>query len=481
MRRAGLLAVGLIVLAASPTYPQSRMRSGQGPVKEIVVTARRLVRLEQWIKATEHHRPGEADDPATLIGSWPNDQLQELWADVSTLLLTMRDPRSNRSSFVVRLMGRRPVSQFYPPREIRRLRELGCAAGGNLDHPACVELRVGASLDTDLVKLAARVVADRFRGDDNHVVRRGALLHTDIATLNLAKAATSPVSQAQFMYPERVRVEIADGQGLDVGLMGIHWDIAEEILDHVQPPGTSRVNPAGDPMVLQWYRTTSRWMQLHADYDIRHLERGRQLFPNDPDLLFLAGCQHETDASPGIQSSMRAAVIPPGFSIDIGSSHGELRRAEGFFRDVIARVPWHGEARLRLGRVLGLLDRHADAVEQLTTSIEQLTDRPLQYYAQLFLGAAQEALRKYDEAREAYERASGLYPDAQSPHLALSQLARRRGDRAAALRAIERLFALPSDAFDRDDPIWTYHAAQARTGDDDLEALRKPFITEERP
>ena len=68
-----------------------------------------------------------------------------------------------------------------------------------------------------------------------------------------------------------------------------------------------------------------------------------------------------------------------------------------------------------------------------------------------------------------------MYPDAQSPLVALSRLARRYGDRPGALRAIQRVFALSSDANERNDPWWTYNVAQARNADALLEELRRPF------
>jgi hypothetical protein len=74
------------------------------------------------------------------------------------------------------------------------------------------------------------------------------------------------------------------------------------------------------------------------------------------------------------------------------------------------------------------------------------------------------------------ERAASLYPTAQSPWLALSELARRRYDRPGALRAIDRLFALPADAGDRFDPWWTYQIAQARTADRLLDGVRRTVL-----
>ena len=75
-----------------------------------------------------------------------------------------------------------------------------------------------------------------------------------------------------------------------------------------------------------------------------------------------------------------------------------------------------------------------------------------------------------DRARECFDNAASLYPRAQSPYLALSQLARRNGDRPGALRAIQHLLDLPADDRSREDPWWTYFSgseseAQARLSD----------------
>jgi tetratricopeptide (TPR) repeat protein len=159
----------------------------------------------------------------------------------------------------------------------------------------------------------------------------------------------------------------------------------------------------------------------------------------------------------------------------VESERGELRQAEGYFRRALEIAPDHVEARLRLGRVLGLVGRHDDAARELRRALPSAGEDVLRYYGELFLGAEEEALKQYDAAFDAYRRAAALYPTAQSPWLALSSLGRRRGDRAAALRALQQLFDLPSDRLERDDPWWTYHVAQARNADRLLEALRQPF------
>ena len=98
--------------------------------------------------------------------------------------------------------------------------------------------------------------------------------------------------------------------------------------------------------------------------------------------------------------------------------------------------------------------------------------------AELFLGAEEAALGNRDAARGVRSRRE-LFPQAQSPLLALSEIARRSGDRNGALRAIDRLFALSGEGRDEhDDPWWWYYTTQARDAGDLLDALYQPFLAE---
>ena len=141
---------------------------------------------------------------------------------------------------------------------------------------------------------------------------------------------------------------------------------------------------------------------------------------------------------------------------------------------MVSRDEAHAEARLRLGRTLGQLDRHADAASALRAASKSLADSQQRYYSDLFLGAEEEALGRFEAARAAYERARRAYPRAQSPYLALSKLARRTGDRAGALRTTEEMFDLSKDPA-RNDPWWSYFVVGARHAEDWLDALRRPF------
>ena len=147
----------------------------------------------------------------------------------------------------------------------------------------------------------------------------------------------------------------------------------------------------------------------------------------------------------------------------------------GFFRRALEIDPTLVEARIRLGRVLGLRGEHEEAAGQLRQAQAASTEPVLAYYANLFLAAEERALDRHDAARMSYERARDLYPQAQSPHLGLSQLARERGDLAEAQQSIQKVLAMSPDRSRRGDPWWTYHIAQSRHVDELLADLRRPF------
>jgi tetratricopeptide (TPR) repeat protein len=172
---------------------------------------------------------------------------------------------------------------------------------------------------------------------------------------------------------------------------------------------------------------------------------------------------------------------PAGVTFGVDSARSELRRAEAFFRRALEIDPSLVEARLRRGRVLGVLGRHAEARTELLQTIVVTEDPLLLYYGELFLGSEEEALGNRDAAGAAYERAATLYPLAQSPQLGLSQLARRNGDRSGALKAMERMFSVHSDEAEPDDPWWTYHVAQGRNTEALFIELWRPFLDEGRP
>jgi len=93
--------------------------------------------------------------------------------------------------------------------------------------------------------------------------------------------------------------------------------------------------------------------------------------------------------------------------------------------------------------------------------VGKLEDPPQRYLAELFLGHAESARGRAGPARDHYGRASDLFPQAQSPYLALALLDRQRGDRRGAQEAMQKLLQLPRAVPDEADPWWRYNRWQS--------------------
>src|SRR5581483_7369577 len=324
-------------------------------------------RVDRWLTAVLRHQPGSFDADAVAVASWSNPELQELWIDLTVVVELIRNPKTVR--FTVNPVG-----------------------GGR---PR--DLRVSPN---DLVRFRAIAQRARAAGDPDDVLRRGALLHADIAMTmrDVHEAIGTPNAYA----PERITVQVGDGRPLDIGSSTIHWDTARMLVDR-----TPR-----DDFARAWYRATSAWMQDRADHDTDHADHAVALFPDDPDLLFLDGCLHEVLASAAIQASVQAMRLPSGFSMNVGSTRAELKLAENALRQAVARRAEFAEAHLHYGRVVDELGDHQLAVAELSRAAGALPDTRLEYVADLFLGAAQASIGHDAEAQAAYESAAARDPGA---------------------------------------------------------------------
>ena len=411
----------------------------------------RILRVERWLIAALSHQGGQRDDAVTEASRWSDAQLRALFVDEGALTQLMQNPLRGNVK-ITAAGGRQPPA--YSTWQLRRLRVLACAVSGELHRDACARLTAEDAIDPELKRLAK---ATGSGAAGSVVLRRGAILHGDVAMLS--PNSIDPLDG----NPGRFRVQMNDGQATSFGNGGFHWVMARGLLD--------AVTPAPDEMVRQWYFATSLWMQGNQQHETDHIRHAVQMFPADPGLLFLGGCQMETYAGASIQSVVRSAALPSGYSLDVPSEAAALRDAEDFFRRALARNAEHGEARLRLGHVLLARGRPQQAADELRMVDTAGQPPVLQYFHAMFLGSAEEALGHLEAARTSYEQAAELFDGTQSPRLALSALAMRRGDRAGALASIQPLFA--NADVRPGDPWWDYYIAQAR----DLATVFDEFYT----
>ncbi len=359
-------------------------------------------RLLRWLRAVRFHDPGCNDPPASLVGGWSRLDLEMLVRDVRELLGFLQ--RADRSL----------------SRENERSRLVFVIDGFSLTLDELERFYFGGEPLTG-----------------NAMLRRAAVLHADAAMF------------IRGNLPGQVLV--ADGRSRGERPATLHWAIGRSLLDYIVP------SPNGDSGALLWYRAVSAHLLQTGKLEEAqaHLQKARQIFPQEAAFALDSAFLHQELASPAVQSSLgelRAAGLNPA----VASRSGELQNAEQFLHQTVALEPANATARLRLGETLGTLGQHDEAVAQLQRAIALTPDRRDLYLAELFLGREQQAQGNTSEAKRRYQNAAALYPTAQSPRLALAHLARESGNRAAAFETIHSVItaiAVSEEA----DPWWGYY------------------------
>ncbi|HEY1306221.1 MAG TPA: tetratricopeptide repeat protein [Vicinamibacterales bacterium] len=410
----------------------------------------RIDRLRAWIAAANEHEPGFLDDSAEAINRWSAADLQTVGIDVGSVVSLVRDP-SVRLFFVA--AERPPQRRGDPTPPPARPTPIGYSGS---------ELKA-------LVDIAASL-GPPTTGHENQLLKRGAMLHADVAIL-------APLDQRRTRGTragsQRYRLNMDDGRATGLDSEVNHWEIGRRLLDRVRvadPRGGIPQGPGSDETVHLWYVATFLHLESIGDLDVPHFDNGLKLFPKDPDILLLNGAIHESMAGARRQRAFRSASIPRGINFAIGSRGDELAEAERLYRRALEIAPELVEARIRYGRVLGERGHHQEAATELQKAAA--TQSPLlQYYANLFLGGELETLERNDEAIRAYERAAALFPGAQSPRLGINRLA-TGSQRGVARDALLSLVAQPVDDT-RADPWWVYDESIGRGADIVLNTLHE--------
>ena len=400
-------------------------------------------KIKEWRMAVANHTPGEPDAAAATIGRS---------YDVETVLLA-----------IAAVLGKESTKKLQYTRST-----------------SYDGITIGRSpvpmISTDVVGSFGAVIAPHLEltVSPNQVLKRGALLHTDIALLGLGRGAEDSLVQS-----DDGRVTGAAG--------GRHWKYARLLLHW------SASDPSRDAMILQWYIATTAYMFSQRQWGFVELNLllALKYFPTNPTILFYVGVLHEINAAPKSQNVLypnpgllykinaapksQNALHPNPTSFYFDSKDEERNLALKFFRQAINADPNFAEARLHLGRVLGLIGKHEEAAEELRKAAAAVQDPQLQYFASLFLGIELMTMNRPDEARSQFMRARALCPDAQSPLLGLSRLAQKNGDIQDAYLSVQEIFKLPGRDSVGDDPWWNYDLSHARNATQLLSEMRKAF------
>ena len=170
----------------------------------------------------------------------------------------------------------------------------------------------------------------------------------------------------------------------------------------------------------------------------------------EPRLMLIAAMSAEQLIHPGAFS---VEPTDRGGRLIVGGTLATAEAALIKFDEALRHETNAPEAAVRRANVLLRLGRPSDALVALDHAPDAMPDQVLEYWKGLIRGRVLESLGRSDEAVAAYERALAIFPNAQSPHVALAVLHFRQGRRNDAEAWTGRSYALPNDA---QDPIWSY-------------------------
>ncbi len=420
------MLAGVLLLAGTHAPAASRAQAPQTEIKAIAG----FETFQVWSRLVWEHNPGEFDTSVRTLAAWRESDVAGVKTDIWAL--TTLVSRGAKPGAVIRYTG------FE--REITPAR---MGAFGNLRAIRMADVSDLVSLPID--RRTSRVNETGI----THFMKLAAMLHTDVVMLSEPPTGLPRPRASLDQSAPAGRITDGEVTGWDPG--PIHWEIGRIALRGVRPL------PKSDPVVAVWYLATSAYLVSRREYGYLapHLAQGRAILPDDAHLQMYDGVLHEAYASSVVQEALQA-LSSEGFQPTAKSAADELKQAEGYFRRALELDPGLDIARVHLGRVVGLRSRHDQAAGELRRALSSLTDARQRYYAELFLGAEEQASGRTAEAKRAFDRAIILFPNAQAPYLALGQLAWQSSDRAGAQAAFERLAALPRVPAEREDPWWSY-------------------------
>jgi tetratricopeptide (TPR) repeat protein len=392
--------VVLLIVATVGAFaaPIARAAAPKLDAKDVVV-------LERWTRAVGAHVPGHVDEPLSNVAA-----------------LTYDDRR-----------------------------RLDDALGVFFD--AMIRGRIDTSNGADTRASQLGMDAARAPGA-NAFLERAALLHAD--AIVFAARLSSPSFDPRDTGGDVPLVSASDGEYEGMSRPSWHGKFARELLDRIAPA------PAADPFVGRWYHAMIAYLFSGTRYGEASpfLQRAATLLPNDARILFDRACLSEALGAPHIQAVVQDVQRSGTRLVAIGEreANGD---AERLFRRALDIDGSLVEARMRLGRLLLIRGRDAEAAAELARAVAAARDPSVAYLAHLLAARADERLGRLDDATAHAEAALALFPGAQSALVAKSHVALQRADAAGALEPISRLARRDSRVPPRD-PWSEYYLGAGR-------------------
>jgi tetratricopeptide (TPR) repeat protein len=353
--------------------------------------------IERWTRAVVAHTPGRVDEPLSIAAALTYDDRQRLDDALDPFFDAM----------------------------IR----------GRIDTSSAIDAR------------AAQLGADAARSPGaNAFLERAAVLHAD--TVIFAARLPSPPADPRDVGGDAL-VSSTDGEYEGTLRPSWHEKFARDLLDRITP------RPSTDPFVGRWYHAMIAYLFSGTRYGEASplLRRAAEILPDDARILFDRACLSETLGAPHIQAVLNdprvqntdaalnfrpgRAPTPRGATrvVAVGERQANSE-AESLFRRALDADGSLVEARMRLGRLLLLRGRDAEAATMLAQAVTAARDPAVAYLSHLLAARADERLDELDEAAAHADAALALFPGAQSALIAKSHIALQRADAAGALDPI---------------------------------------------
>jgi len=393
-----------------------------------------------WVQAVHKHVPGTPDEPVAAVRRLTYQNRVDMNSGIDFFFLVLR-------GLPVSTKGNRAAEQL-----------VGVARGAGMPDAATF-LKRAAVLHTDAV-----IFAERFPQPDDITAPAPTQRSASTTMSGGFPLIRPPITRIPPLLTNAALVRHQDGDVLGTIYADWNWPFARSLLDELTqthtPPLDVSPQPT-DPFVGEWYHAVASHLfanRLYGDAT-DHFFRASQILANDARVLFDRGCYAEILGLPAHQvflSDWTPGKIRP----NVPGLEQTNNEAERLFRRALDVDPSFVEARVHLGRLLGVRGAYAEAAAELDKALASKPDGVVGFYARLFAARVAQERNALDDAIAHYRGALTLFPNAQSALLGLSQVSLAGGNAQAALKTLERLG--PDSAKGDADPWWDYALASGR-------------------
>ena len=293
---------------------------------------------------------------------------------------------------------------------------------------------------------------------------------------------------------EPIRFKAATMMHTDAALRLVDRSNMDAALSHLD--GASRLLEKGRaelrPFAARWHQAAARLLQDRGSIPLveQFLDTARTRLPNDSTILFESGTLHERMAGDTVVPTivyapeLRVGRAPTPTREDRSNRQitrddvdnltrrrtENLNQAAIFLRQSLAADDSNMLARLHLGRVESLRQRHDEALALLQQSAAA-QDPATSYLGLLFIAALHERQGALGAAADSYRAAIDRFPRGHAAYTGLSALLQRSGRTDESREVLKRI--VDGAVGSRREPWWSYLAEHRSLNVDRFDRLRK--------